>query len=153
MIKYINAFIILLVLMIFGYLIYSQFFRYVSDIPNFTYTEIKNTNTFTNHDILKNKETIIVYVSTECGSCESIISKINKNINPNNNYILITSEKQIKVSETFFEKFSLDPKVIVLNDKNNSFAKDFNLGISIVYPTVFVFDKKNKLIKNPNLNR
>ena len=68
----------------------------------------------------------------------------------NKNYIIVTSEKQKQISEEFFKKFSLNRNIILLNDENNYFSKDFKLGISVTYPTIFVFDKGNKLINVSN---
>jgi thiol-disulfide isomerase/thioredoxin len=150
MIKYINSVIILIVLILLGFIIFNKFFKYTNDIPTFSYTKIIENSNFTNKHIPKNKETVIVYVSTKCGSCENTVKYVNKNIDVNKNYIIVTSEKQKQISEEFFKKFSLNRNIILLNDENNYFSKDFKLGISVTYPTIFVFDKGNKLINVSN---
>lgn len=150
MIKYINSVLIFLALILFGYILYIKFFRYTNSLPNFTYTQVKNNAQFSFKDIPKNKETIIMYVSTVCGGCDNTILKVNRNIDTKKNYILITSEKEMEKSKQFFNKFSLHPKIIILNDKNNNFIKDFDLGLSITYPTIFYFSTKNELIKISN---
>ncbi len=147
MIKYINIIFIVTALFLTGFIFYNTFFRYTENIPVFTYTEIDNSQPFSDHDIQKNKETVIIYVSTRCGSCENIIQSVSKNFDHNRNCIIITSEKNIQESKSFFKKFSLDQEIIVLNDHDNRFTKDFQLGVSVTYPTVFFFDKNSRLIK------
>lgn len=150
MMKYINVILILIVIFILGLIFYNKFIRFTNEIPIFCYTNVKNNLPFTNNDIPKSKETIIVYVSTACGSCETTINNINKNLNRNTTYIIITSEKDTQTSKSFFKKLLLNDEIILLNDLDNNFTKDFKLGFSIIYPTIFTFTQENKLIKVSN---
>lgn len=150
MIKYINTFIITVVFFLLSFICYNAFLRYTEKIPVFTYTEIKSNIPFSSHQIPKNKETIIAYVSTACGSCESTVQSISKNFDYHKTYIIITSEKSIKESRSFFHKLPLDQRVILLNDKNNDFIKDFKLGVSVTYPTILTFNKDSRLVMVSN---
>lgn len=150
MMKYINAILILIVIFILGLIFYNKFIIFTNEIPIFCYSNVKNNLPFTNNDIPKSKETIIAYVSTNCGSCETTINNINKNLNMNKTYIIITSEKQMQTSKFFFNKLLLNHRIILLNDTNNNFKNDFKLGVSIIYPTIFTFNKGNKLIRVSN---
>lgn len=147
MIKYINSILILILIIICGFIIYNRFLRFTSEIPTFSYKNIKNNLTVTNNDIPENKGTIIAYVSTACGGCETFIHSMNEDIKSDKTYIIVTSEKEITTAKRFFDKLSVDHRIILLNDAEYHFRKDFKLGISFTYPTLFTFDTKHKLIK------
>lgn len=145
MIKYINVFIIAAVILLAGFILYTKFFRYTTDLPAFTYINLKTNLPYTDNDIPKDKETVIVYVSVSCGSCESTVRSVNKNCDDHKNYLIITSEKNDRKVKSFFGKLIRDQRVVLLNDPNKSFPQDFKLGFSVVYSTVFIFNAQKKM--------
>jgi len=146
MIKSINAFIIIAVILLTGLIFYTKFFRYTADLPAFTYINLQTNLSYSDNDIPKNKETVIAYVSVSCGTCERTIQAIIKNLDAHKNYLIIASEKNDRKAKKFFGKLIRDQRVVLLNDPNNSFPQDFKLGYSVVYPTVFIFDSENQRV-------
>lgn len=94
MIKYINVFIIAAVILLAGFILYTKFFRYTAGLPAFICIDLKTNLPYSDNDIPKDKETVMVYVSVSCGSCESTVRSVSKNFDAHKNYLIITSGKK-----------------------------------------------------------
>ena len=150
--KYLKLIGLLLIIIIIGSFIYSRFYS-TSEIPNFEYKTIYDEK-FTKDDIKKSaKKIVFIYFSCKCDDCKKIINDIEKfrKIQNQNQIILITTEKDIKLIKNFVKHEELNQlKIPILVDNNNNFPSDFSLGISIDLPKVIVFDENRKLSKQIN---
>ena len=105
---------------------------------------------------LENKKNLFIYFSTDCGSCEGIISKIIKKGKILNEYniLFVTKEQNISTINFFVKKNKIDlSKIEILIDKYNSFEDFFEIGLVINYPTLYLYDTKTeskKVVSNIN---
>lgn len=147
--KYLKL-ILSIFIIIVCYFIYGRFHSN-SEIPKFEYQTIDNKS-FSNKDIENSyKNTVFIYFSCKCDDCKHLINNVDdyKNLQNQNEIILVTTEKNIDVVKKFIDYNALKKiKIPVLIDHNNNFPSDFGLGISIDLPKILVFNKKKSFLKN-----
>lgn len=148
MIKKLNIILSILAILVLSIFVYNKTQTNKSEtIPNFQYYDLKTNKYFSKKNIIYNKKTVILYVSSHCGSCEKILQDINAfSASSNENIIIIISEESNDFARNFFKQFNFGNQVKLLNDSKNQFTSDFGLGISISYPLVFRYNENQKLI-------
>ena len=137
-------------IILISYFIFSRF-KSVSEIPEFKYKSLNN-EIFTKSNINKSDKNIIfLYFSCKWGDCKDLINNIDnyKKIQNKNQFILVTTEKDINIIKDFVDYKNLNKlKIPILIDIENNFPTDFALGISIKLTKILVLDKNEKLLKN-----
>ncbi|MFI5451331.1 TlpA family protein disulfide reductase [Pedobacter sp. UC225_61] len=139
--KWIISFLLLTV--ITGLIIYNN--SNVNNLPNFIFYDLNN-RPFSKNE-LKGKETLIVYISTKCESCNEALQQVKELAvnHPNLIFIVVSSSDELPISKEKFLSNQIDSakNIKLLYDKDRLFVKRFGLGFVIEYPTIFYSDGEN----------
>ncbi|QTY28108.1 peroxiredoxin [Flavobacterium sp. CS20] len=140
--------IILLIALTSTSVIFAQ--DYPKSLPDF---EISNQNneTFTQDDVSQDSYAYFIYFNPTCGHCKTAFKTLNLHVEDLKNTkfkLYPVSAKNDKDTHAFFENYA--PKLLALNnvqillDDNYKFADTFFVK---GYPTAFLYDKNQKLVK------
>jgi thiol-disulfide isomerase/thioredoxin len=117
-------------------------------IPEFTVYKAPDSTAFTRQDLTKRKSTVFVIFSPECEYCqhetEALIANINKFKDAQ--IIMITYlpyEEMIQFYKNY--KIADYPEITMARDTKFFFPVFFKIRN---LPSIFVYDKKGKLVKN-----
>lgn len=143
----------LLVTVIIGSIIYNN--SIVSTLPDFVFYDLNN-RPFSQSELSNNK-TLIVYISTDCGSCNEALQLVKKlAVNyPNLIFAVVSSSNELSISKEKFlsNQINSTNNVRLLYDKDKLFVKRFGLGFVVKYPTIFYYDGQNIFKEINNLKK
>lgn len=147
--------ILILVLTLLGYLIYSvitkmqykdEVDKTLQTIPGFSFKTLKNKD-FTNVDLVLNTPTVFIYFNTKCDFCQHEAQSISENIESfKETQLLFVSTEPIETIKTFAETYKLNNhnNISFLHDNTNTFSSRFDAN-SI--PFILVYNKSHELVK------
>jgi hypothetical protein len=124
------------------------FYNYSGDvIPDEIYLDYKTGRKVALKEISKNKNVVFIYFEPTCNSCSKLFANIN-DYTGNFKKILVTSNKNKNLLKTYIIKNQLsDYEDEILIDVDNSFIRDFGLGISYDIPALVFYNDKGQFIK------
>ncbi|AWI25343.1 TlpA family protein disulfide reductase [Flavobacterium pallidum] len=118
-----------------------------SSIPEFKYYSF--TGKATGKEILaENKKTIFLYALPDCDICTAEIDKLN-NLRKNTDFnlvIVLPLNSNFNYAQSHFSTKSLRKNDAILIDMQNTFLKDFGLGIVAIYPTLVLYDENRHFV-------
>lgn len=123
-------------------------FKKTMMIPEFSIENAKDSSTFTEKNLAKNKKTIFIYFSPDCGHCTFFVKKMLDSISlVKNTEIVMVAAGEFSKIKSFYEEYKLNsyPFITVGRDRTYFFISHF--GIT-QYPAAFVYNKKGKFVKN-----
>jgi len=151
--KKIKIIIIVLILGVFGVLIFSMLSKVkekstiearIKTIPTFTLKTLQEAN-FKKHHLKPGKTIVFLYFNSECDFCQYEAESISNHIDEFNEIQLVfISIEPIEKIKEFSEKYNLHKhiNIIFLQDVDGSFSEKFNVtSIPLAY------DKHQNLIK------
>ena len=117
-------------------------------IPAFEYINIDKDNIFSDKDISKKGQTLIIFYTTECIHCQIAVEHMNDNYEKfkNTNIIFVTTYPKEEINrffDTYGTHFKDAKNVTKLFDSNDEFLFSFN---PVSFPSFYLFDKDKKLI-------
>lgn len=117
-------------------------------IPEFTVYTAPDSTAFTKSDLQKNKPTVIMIFSPECGHCQTETREIVKNIEHfKNSQILMVTWLPYTEMRSFYSNYNLAqyPEITVAYDKKDFFLPYYQVQM---YPKLVVYDKKGKYVNS-----
>lgn len=121
-----------------------------SEIPILKYKNFHSNSKSITLTQLPSKKTIILFFTTECGSCDDAarairnFSKANKDFN----FVFITEETdEDKIDDYLERNLILANSDFIFIDEKRSFQKDFGLGLSMSIPTILYYDENGTFVK------
>lgn len=141
-------YLILLLSLVFTQLSVAQ--DYPESLPDFKVFTLDG-EIFTKDDLKKDKYTLFIYFNPECGHCQTTFKTLNikaEQIKGADVVLYPISTNTVQKTTDFFDLFSPNIKALdnikILRDDNFKFADTFFVG---GYPTSYLYDKNNKLVK------
>jgi peroxiredoxin len=119
----------------------------IRQLPRFEFTSL-NGEKITNEDLKPNTPLAFIFFSTDCDYCHYEVRELKKNIDRFNEYqiYMVCAEKRENISG-FVKVYELDkyPQIKVLQDSARKFYDYF--GATVV-PSVYIYDRNSRLVKN-----
>jgi thioredoxin-related protein len=122
---------------------------YISNpaIPDFKVYTAPDSTLFTNKNFHKNKSTLIMVFSPECGHCQHVTNLLLDNINHfKNTQILMTTWLPYNEMISFYNNYKIAnyPQITMGWDKADFFLPYYHVQS---FPMLIAYDKKGKLIR------
>ena len=122
---------------------------YISNpaIPDFKVYKAPDSTLFTNENFRKNKSTLIVVFSPECGHCQHVTNLLIDDINHfKNTQILMTTWLPYNEMISFYNNYKIAnyPQITMGWDKADFFLPYYHVQS---FPMLIAYDKKGKLIR------
>ena len=122
---------------------------YISNpaIPDFKVYMAPDSTLFTNENFRKNKSTLIVVFSPECGHCQHVTNLLIDDINHfKNTQILMTTWLPYNEMISFYNNYKIAnyPQITMGWDKADFFLPYYHVQS---FPMLIAYDKKGKLIR------
>ena len=117
-------------------------------IPDFQYINIKKDNIFSNTDLPKKGQTLIIFYTTECIHCQIAVQHLNENFEKfkNTNVVMITTYDKEAINK-FIDEYASNMKdtknVTWLQDSEDEFLFTFN---RLSFPSFYLYDKDKNLV-------
>ncbi|WP_068596405.1 TlpA family protein disulfide reductase [Vaginella massiliensis] len=117
-------------------------------IPDFQYLDIHQNKLYSNVDLPRKGNTLIVFYTTECIHCQIAVQHMSENFErfKNTHVVMITTYDKAAI-EAFVNNFAPAMKdaknVTWLQDTNDEFLFTFN---PISYPSFYLYDKSRNLL-------
>jgi thiol-disulfide isomerase/thioredoxin len=141
-------YVILIICLCFSKAITAQ--DYPEVLPDFKIFKV-NGDAFTTDDVQKETYSFFIYFNPECGHCETAFKTLNikaKKIGEANVMVYPVSANTEEKTIKFFEDLAPDIKALenitILRDDDFKFADALFVG---GYPTSYLYDNNNKLVK------
>jgi thioredoxin-related protein len=115
-------------------------------IPVFHVLKVDSSGYFTNNDLKKHRETIIMYFSPECDHCKHQTKDLLESMDQFKNVeILMASYFSLKEIKEFYEKFEIAkyPNIKMGRDEQYKIPPNYNMHS---FPFLALYDKKGKLV-------
>jgi len=117
-------------------------------IPNFTIYKAPDSTVYTNHDLKKNKATLLMIFSPECGHCQNETKELEKYIDHFKNVqILMVTWLPYSEMMAFYHNFKIAdyPEITMGWDKKDFFLPYYHVQM---YPDLVVYDKHGKYVNS-----
>lgn len=124
--------------------LYLQF----PDIPPFSITKVPDSSNFSKQDLTKKKPTLIILFSPDCEHCHKQTNELKKDIELLKNIqIVMVSFLNYDLVKKFYEDFEMKnyPNITIGIDGKYFLGTFYKPQI---FPTMFLYNKKGKLVKN-----
>lgn len=122
----------------------------VGTIPEFTVYTAPDSTAFTKSDLHKNRPTVIMVFSPECGHCQNVTKEIVDNIQHfKNAQILMVTWLPYSEMLNFYHTFHIAeyPQITMAWDRKDFFLPYYHVQM---YPGVEVYNKKGKYVRSFN---
>jgi len=117
-------------------------------IPNFTIYKAPDSTVFTNHDLKKNKRTLLMIFSPECGHCQNETKELETYIGHFKNVqILMVTWLPYSEMMAFYHNFNIAsyPEITMGWDKKDFFLPYYHVQM---YPDLVVYNKQGKYVNS-----
>ena len=117
-------------------------------IPNFTIYKAPDSTVYTNDDLEKNKPTLLMIFSPECGHCQNETKELEKYIDHFKNVqILMVTWLPYSEMMAFYHNFNIAsyPEITMGWDKKDFFLPYYHVQM---YPDLVVYNKHGKYVNS-----
>ena len=123
---------------------------YPETLPDFKVFTLED-DFFSKDDLIKDKYTLFIYFNPDCGHCQTTFKTLNikaEQIKDADVVLYPISTSTVQKTIDFFDLYSPNIEALdnieILRDDDFKFADAFFVG---GYPTSYLYDKNNKLVK------
>lgn len=123
-------------------------FKRTMKIPEFSIENAVDSSIFSEKKLTKNKKTVFIYFSPDCGHCTFFVKKMIDSIQlvKHTQIVMVAAGEFSKIQNFYHEnKLSKYPFITVGRDRTYFFISHF--GIT-QYPAAFVYNKKGFFVKS-----
>jgi thioredoxin-related protein len=116
--------------------------------PEFTVYTAPDSTAFTNHDLKKNKPTLLMIFSPECGHCQNVTKELEKYMDHFKGVqILMVTWLPYTEMMAFYHNYKIAqyPQITMAWDKKDFFLPYYHVQM---YPGLVVYNKHGKYIKS-----
>lgn len=136
--------VLILLALVASYASFSQ----VKEVPDFTLKRMDNGAPFSKSNMTPGKKSLFIFFDPGCGHCQDAMKEYNaSNKKLENVAIYLVSRDSKQVANSFLASYapaiSKRKNMVLLQDVNNLFIGKF---FPRKFPSMFLFDKNNKLI-------
>lgn len=121
-----------------------------SPIPDFTLYTAPDSTAFTNVDVSKNRPTLLMIFSPECGHCQNVTRELEKNMDRfKNAQILMVTWLPYSEMMAFYHEYKIAeyPQITMGWDKKDFFLPYYHVQM---YPGLVVYNKHGKYVNSFN---
>ena len=117
-------------------------------IPEFSIENAVDSSIFSEKNLAKNKKTVFIYFSPDCGHCTFFVKKMIDSIQlVKHTQIVMVAAGEFSKIQNFYNEYKLSKYCFITVGRDRTYFFISHFGIT-QYPAAFVYDKKGNFVKS-----